>query len=260
MARNKLTPLKDEPENNIDGLYQKVQEVLDAVNNRNLTEAKKLWNLGDKELTLYALNLVNFNKAVNDAMDDYLKTHQDKIVVECKNTDTDTGAIKTLLEQYQKRLDDVKEVKSTPPVTIIDKNVVEAAVNTVVSRVPIATTFINKPEPSTTIKGMFAYQFYRLPLFYVHSFFASCYVRWWFKTVMLCVWLTSVCLTIIVTYDNARLEETKQKYILLREFCRTDKDMRDKADLIEYLYTDKEEHKETIDNLWELRRKRLSSR
>lgn len=76
MARNRQTPLKDEQEYNVDNLYQKLDDVLTAIKDRNLTEAKKLWNMGDKELVLYALSLVNFNKSVADAMDAYLKAHQ----------------------------------------------------------------------------------------------------------------------------------------------------------------------------------------
>lgn len=72
MARNRQTPLKDEQEYNVDNLYQKLDDVLTAIKDRNLTEAKKLWNMGDKELVLYALSLVNFNKSVADAMDAYL--------------------------------------------------------------------------------------------------------------------------------------------------------------------------------------------
>ena len=81
MARNKQTPLKDESEYNIDDLYQKLDEVLQAINNRNLEEAKKLWNLGDADMAKYALALIDFNKAVATAIEAYLKQHQNRFVV-----------------------------------------------------------------------------------------------------------------------------------------------------------------------------------
>ena len=79
-ARNKQTPLKDESEYNVDDLYQKLDEVLQAINNRNLEEAKKLWNLGDADMAKYALALIDFNKAVATAIEAYLKQHQNRLL------------------------------------------------------------------------------------------------------------------------------------------------------------------------------------
>ena len=45
---------------------------------------------------------------------------------------------------------------------------------------------------------------------------------------------------------------------MLREFARQNKEWADKADLIEYLYTDEAEHQEEIQRLWEQRRRRLA--
>lgn len=60
-----------------------------------------------------------------------------------------------------------------------------------------------------------------------------------------------------IAYDNARLRTVQKKYVLLREFTRTDKEWSTKADYIEFLYTDETKRHEEIDRLWELRRKRL---
>lgn len=46
--------------------------------------------------------------------------------------------------------------------------------------------------------------------------------------------------------------------MLLREFARTNRDWADKVDYVEFLYSDEEEHKKEIEDLWEKRRKRLS--
>lgn len=75
---------------------------------------------------------------------------------------------------------------------------------------------------------------------------------------MFCVWLTSIFLTCLIAYDNARLNTTNEKYVLLREFARPNENWTKKADYIEFLYTDEAEHQKEIQRLWENRRKRLA--
>ena len=254
MARNKQTPLKDESEYSVDDLYQKLDEVLKAINNRNLEEAKKLWNLGDTDMAKYALSLIDFNKAVATAIETYLKQHQNRFVVEGKQDIPED--VMTLLEQYRQELAEAKEKPATPAVTVIDRNIVEAAVTTVIGKGHTNATFITKPERPTSLKGVPGYLFFLLPWYYVRRFFADRYVKWWFRIIFICLWLISIFLTCFIAYDNAQLREAKEKYILLREFCRPDKDMSTKADYIEFLYSDKEENKMDIERLWEQRWKR----
>ena len=45
--------------------------------------------------------------------------------------------------------------------------------------------------------------------------------------------------------------------MLLRECARPNKDWADKADYIEFLYSDEEKHRNDIDELWKMKRKRL---
>lgn len=75
---------------------------------------------------------------------------------------------------------------------------------------------------------------------------------------MFCIWLTSIFLTCLIAHDNAKLHTIQKKYVQLREFARQNKEWADKADLIEYLYTDEAEHQEEIQRLWENRYKRLT--
>ena len=255
MTRNKQTPLKDEQEYNVDDLYQKLDEVLKAVNNRNLEEAKKLWNLGDADFAKYALNLIDFNKAVTTAMEAYLKKHQSRFVVEGKQDIPED--VMSLLDGYRKALTEAKEQQVPPVVTVIDKNIVEAAVKTVVGRCGTSVNVLTRPVFPIYLKDLFGYLFYHLPWYYIRRFFADRYVKWWFRTIFICLWLTSIFLTCFIAYDNAKLRDVNEKYILLREFCRKNKELSTKADHIEYLYSDKEEHKKDIDILWEQRRKRL---
>ena len=53
------------------------------------------------------------------------------------------------------------------------------------------------------------------------------------------------------------MHKIQEKYVLLREFPRSNSDWADKADYIEFLYSDKEEHQKNIDVLCEMRGKRL---
>lgn len=258
MARNKQTPLKDESEYSVDDLYQKLDEVLKAINNRNLEEAKKLWNLGDADMAKYALSLIDFNKAVATAIEAYLKLHQNRFVVEGKQDIPED--VMTLLEQYRQELAEAKEKPATPAVTIIDKNVVEAAVTTVVGKGGTHARILAKPVRPALWKYMPSYLFFCVPYYYLRTFFASPYVRRWFKIVMFCLWLTSIFLTCIIAHDNTKLHTIQKKYVLLREFARPNQEWADKADYIEFLYTDEAEHQEDIQRLWEQRQKRLKRR
>lgn len=107
---------------------------------------------------------------------------------------------------------------------------------------------------------MMAYVLFQLPWYYLRLFWASRYTRWCVRAILLCSWFVSVVLTGIIAHDNAQLRETKQKYVLLREFCRSDKDMATKADYIELLYSDKEEYKKNIEKIWEQRSMRLETK
>ena len=117
---------------------------------------------------------------------------------------------------------------------------------------------VTKPEKPTNRKDTFYYWLYRLPWYQIRALFASRYFRWWLCTILFCIWLTSIFLTSIIAYDNAKFRPVQEKYVLLREFARPNQEWAEKADYIEYLYSDEEEHKKEIEDLWEQRRKRLS--
>lgn len=93
--------------------------------------------------------------------------------------------------------------------------------------------------------------------YHIQAFFASRYVRWWLCTILFCVWLTSAFLTCIIAIDNAKMHKVQEKYVLLREFAKSNSDWADKADYIELLYSDEDEHQKDIGMLWEMRRKRM---
>ena len=68
------------------------------------------------------------------------------------------------------------------------------------------------------------------------------------------VFLCAVC---IIANDNARLRTIEEKYVLLRDFSRLDDRTSQRADYIEWLYSDEDEHRQDIDELWQKRQQRL---
>ena len=68
---------------------------------------------------------------------------------------------------------------------------------------------------------------------------------------------SSMGFTCFIAYDNARLNIIEKKYILLRDFSRLDDRTSQRADYIEWLYSDEDEHRQEIDELWKMRRQRL---
>ena len=254
----KQAPLKDESIYSVDDICSKLDEILDAIKNKNIQKAHELLSGRAGCNWECVTDSAKFNTSVTNAMDTYLKSHQVKIVE--NGEESVIEKLKTLLEDYRTELVQIKEKPATPAVTLIDKNVVEAAVTTVVGRGDTHVRILEKPVRPALWKYMPSYLFFCLPYYYLRTFFASPYVHRWFKIVMFCVWLTSIFLTCIIAHDNARLNTIEKKYVLLREFARPNKEWAEKADYIEFLYTDEAEHQEEIHRLWENRHKRLGCR
>ena len=66
-----------------------------------------------------------------------------------------------------------------------------------------------------------------------------------------------LCALCIIVNDNARLRTIEEKYVLLRDFSRMDDRTSQRADYIEWLYSDEDEHRQEIDKLWQQRQQRL---
>ena len=60
-----------------------------------------------------------------------------------------------------------------------------------------------------------------------------------------------LCALCIIANDNARLRTIEEKYVLLRDFSRLDDRTSQRADYIEWLYSDEDEHRQEIDELWQ---------
>ena len=70
----------------------------------------------------------------------------------------------------------------------------------------------------------------------------------------------SLCALCIIANDNARLRTIEDKYVLLRDFSRLDDRTSQRADYIEWLYSDEDEHRLEIDKLWQQRQQRLNNK
>ena len=190
-----------------------------------------------------------FTKSLATAMDSYLKAHQNKVVVEGEKPMA--KQVRAVLEEYKKALSQLQ--KQSQP----SQGVSSQAQPSLMHERIAAPSGITKPEKPTKWNDMIGYWLCFLPWFHIRAFFASRYVRWWLRTILFCVWLTSIFLTCIIATDNAKMHKVQEKYVLLREFARSNSEWSDKADYIEFLYSDEEEYKKDIDRLWEMRRKRL---
>ena len=252
MAKKRPVPLKDEQQYTLDDLYTKLQAIEDAVKIMNHENDESLGNRGDHGNQEPVFNTEQFAKSVATAMDGYLKAHQDKVVVEMeKPIAKQVGAV---LVEYKKALSQLQKQSQlsqgdsshTQPPPIYEGFA--------------APSGITKPEKPTKWKDKIGYWLCFLPWYHIQAFFASRYVRWWFSTILFCVWLISVFLTCIIASDNAKMHNVQEKYVLLREFAKPNREWADKADYIEFLYSNEDEHQKDIEMLWEMRRKRLGLR
>ena len=248
MAKKRTVPLKDEQQYNIDDLYAKLQAIEDYVKNMNQENGESLGNRGVHHNQMPVIDTEQFTKSVAAAMDSYLKAHQDNVVIGEKSMAKQIGAV---LEEYKKALLQLQKQSQ------LSQGDCSHAQPSPIYEGFAAPSEITKPEKPTKWKDMIGYWLYFLPWCHIRAFFASRYVRWWFSTILFCVWLTSVFLTCIIANDNAKMHKVQEKYVLLREFARHNQEWAEKADYIEHLYSDEDGHRKEIEDLWEQRRKRL---
>ena len=252
MAKSKNTPLKDEPLTQYDDLCNKVDDLVKVINQQN-EYLKSIAQHGgyDSEFN-YINNEFNVRKTMENAMDEYLQ--KKNLQIEKPGEDNLLTKAKQVLQDYMDALEDATEVH---------KRYVECRNKLANDETPRdesvqPSVTVQHPQKPRSVKELFAYLFYRLPLYYIRKFFSSQYVRWTLRAILFSVWLISICLTCIIAHDNAKLHTIQKKYVLLREFARPNQEWADKADYIEFLYTDEWENQGEIERLWENRRKRLA--
>lgn len=97
-------------------------------------------------------------------------------------------------------------------------------------------------------------------LYVVKRFCHSWHVR---KFLHICMCTSSavfLCAVCIIANDNARLRTIEKKYVLLRDFSRLDDRTSQRADYIEWLYSDEDEHRNEINELWQMRQQRFNNK
>lgn len=254
MAKSKNTPLKDEPLAQYDDVCNKVDDLVKVINQQNKYLKSVAQHGGYDSEFNFICNEFNVRQTMENALDEYLQ--KKNLQIEKPGEDNLLTEAKQVLQEYMDALETATEAHKRYAET---RN---KLVNDETHRDENVQSFVTvqHPQKPSSVKGLFAYLFYRLPLYYVRIFFSSQYVRWTLRAILFSVWLISICMTCIIALDNAKLHTIQKKYVLLREFVRPHQEWAEKADYIEFLYTDEAEHQEEINRLWANRRKRFERR
>ncbi len=151
-----------------------------------------------------------------------------------KRLDKETERSKIQINQIMQRLDAIGKENGTNP-----------------------TTPVPFPPLPKSYNEIMRFVFKDIPLYCMRRISHSRHVRQFVVLSILCLWSVSMGLTCFIAYDNARLNTIEKKYILLRDFSRLDERTSQRADYIEWLYSDEDEHRQEIDELWQKRQQRL---
>ncbi|MBP1539556.1 MAG: hypothetical protein ILA29_04290 [Prevotella sp.] len=208
MAKNKPTPLKDEPLAQMDDVCNKIDNLTEVVNRQNgfLQEIAK--EGGYNSEYKFLCNEFNVRQTLKNALGEYL-FENNKRISNAGEEDTKLAKAKQLLEEYKTALQEAKCANS--------KGNVEEAPSTTVVIHEAAPSYINqpqRPEQPQSAKGMFAYLFFRLPWYHIRCFFASSYFKHWLIIIMACLWFVSICLTCIMAVDNARMHQVYRAVLM----------------------------------------------
>ena len=254
MAKSKNTPLKDEPLAQYDDVCNKVDDLVKVINQQNKYLKSVAQHGGYDSEFNFICNEFNVRQTMENALDEYLQ--KKNLQIEKPGEDNLLTEAKQVLQEY---MDALKTATEAHKLYAETRNKLAKDETPHDESVQSSVT-VQHPQKPSSVKGLFAYLFYRLPLYYVRIFFSSQYVRWTLQAILFSVWFISICMTCIIAHDNAKLHTIQKKYVLLREFARPNQEWADKADYIEFLYTDEAEHQAEIQRLWEIRRKRLKHR
>ena len=192
-------------------------------------QGKKTLNEALNELTSQYDDVL---KRCNAALDLY-----DNFKEAAKKLDEETERSKNQSNQFMQRLDAIGKESSVPP-----------------------TTSLSFPPLPKSYYDIMRFVFKDIPLYCMRRIIHSRHVRQFVVLSMLCLWSVSMGVTCLVAYDNARLNTIEKKYILLRDFSRLDERTSQRANYIEWLYSDEDEHRQEIDELWQQRQQRLNNK
>lgn len=192
-------------------------------------QGKKTLNEALNELTSRYDDVL---KRCNAALDLY-----DNFKEAAKKLDEETERSKNQSNQFMQRLDAIGKESNVNP-----------------------TTSLPFPPLPKSYNEIMRFVFKEIPLYCMRRIFHSRHVRQFVVLSMLCLWSASMGFTCFIAYDNARLRTIEKKYVLLRDFSRLDDRTSQRADYIEWLYSDEDEHRQEIDELWKMRQQRLDNK
>jgi hypothetical protein len=265
MAQKKNVPLKDEELN----LSDKIDERFDSVDS-DLAEIKRnkvdiasletkvanlpdnMWNHLDKKLDERIERIREREKAegyistnecidqLNETVDVFNKRHE-KVV----------GVVK-MIAGYLQNIDEyVRGKKKTAPQVEPILAQIEAIDVTDVSE----SSFPSIPPKDGKWGKLLLYD---IPTYTVQRIKHSKTLRQFFA---LCMFLTMIIISFLLIFvsrenaylreQNASLRQTEAKYYLLRKASRHHKEWSKNADYIEFLYTDPEQNRDAIQQLWQ---------
>ena len=198
-------------------------------------------------------------QAIKDAVEDHL-TEGDKAQLEKEEELRAEGKPATAFEAYQmatqRNTDAINKFNHNSHVIKSQYKNISDLLCELLGRANLFP--YEKPEFTDENGHILLNSLYLYPWYCFKCFYSSKHVRGFFKIIVWSIWLISICLTCIIANDNAKLHTIQKKYVLLREFARLNQEWADKADYIEFLYTDEAEHQKDIERLWENRHKRLA--
>lgn len=210
-------------------LLEERQQRIIKEEDKERKQGKKTLNEALNELTSQYDDVL---KRCNAALDLY-----DNFKEAAKKLDKETERSKNQSNQFMQRLDAIGKESSVPP-----------------------TTSLSFPPLPKSYYEIMRFVFKDIPLYCMRRIIHSRHVRQFVVLFMLCLWSVSMGFTCLVAYDNARLNTIEKKYILLRDFSRLDERTSQRANYIEWLYSDEDEHRQEIDELWQQRQQRLNNK
>lgn len=279
MANRKVTPLKDEPGTSLEDIQVELSNCIQAIN-----------TLSGKIDTL-SKPIANDTSSLKDAVGKAAATEV-RLLLEARQRkfEEEEEAAKARGEitqqEYFQTLTDRYEEVLTKCIALVDFNrkhwpgVVNKCEDTVKrvgeqsrknsDALTKIADFVNKitgaqqpkcvPPPLPKDKAE-VIPFLKQYLLYVVK--RLCHSWHFRKFIRICMCTSSavfLCAVCIITNDNARLRTIEEKYVLLRDFSRLDERTSQRADYIEWLYSDEDEHRNEINELWQMRQQRFNNK
>lgn len=279
MANRKVTPLKDEPGTSLEDIQVDLSNCIQAVN----ALSSKIDNLSKPAVSDTSSLEDAVGRAAANKVEELLENRQRKFKEEeeaakAKGEMTQQQYFQTLTDRYDEVLAKciglvdfhnkywpglVNKCKDTV------NNVGEQSRKNSDSLTKIAdfidrVTGVQRPKftplPLRKSKAE-VIPFLKLYLLYVTKRLChSRHVRKFIHICMYALWTVFLCALCIIANDNARLRTIEEKYVLLRDFSRLNDRTSQRADYIEWLYSDEDEHRNEIDELWQMRKQRLNNK